>query len=243
MRLIMGAAAAVCALGLLVGCSEDEAPKAIPASSTTKQAASAVDTAKDLAAAEAAILQLGDLPTGYTAKSKDPADEADNEKYNAKMATCMGVDPKLLGRSESSAESSFVGADEAEVTSEVGFAATVADAEANIGALRNKDFSRCFSATMRQVLLDQGVPPGAELGDITVDPLPFAKLGDEVVAHRTTITVRVENTEVKLVTDLVMVRVGRGAVSMTLQSNDTPFPKTDGEQLTQVVVGRMPKTA
>ncbi len=230
---------------LLTGCGGgDEEGSADDPGPTTTRAGQAEDTA----AAEAALLQLSDFPSGW---SEAPADD-EEEDDSADIGECVGSDTgKLIdvgGASASTGTFSDPGEDYG-VENSVGVAATIDSAQAGVIALQDDDVLLCMQDLYRDFFQDEidnpsdptdTLPEGTSLGEITVSRLNVAAAGDDLAALRVIVPLSVESFEISLYADIVLIRKGRALSGLFFQSLFDPFPIDQLESLTALSADRLP---
>jgi hypothetical protein len=244
------ARASVCLLALValgsVGCaSRGDAGDAVVAAEMPASDEAAEGEADDLAAAEAALLTLDDLPSGWEA---DPADEPDGDvAIDDDVERCLGVDnDDPLADAPYASSPTFTGPANEEVAASVTIAPSADVAVRAIEPLHSPEapgcFAQAFGAQLQGVEGPEG-PEGVEIGEPTFEPIALGTLGEESVAIAGRLPARAQGMEIALHGAAVFARVGRGLIVATFVSSETPISRpisTDQiRQLSQIVVDRL----
>ena len=203
--------------------------------------ASAQDVDADLAAAEAALLTLADLPEGWT----DTPVEADAASdLDARFAECVGVDS--VTSPDASAASGVLASTDGSlvVTQHVGVRATEQDARLVIASLTNPDVPGCVAAAYTELgaaaLSVGAVADGAEVGEVTASRLAVGAVGDATQAIRVIIPVASGGTAAQLTVDHVFARTGRSLASLTFEARVEATAVETIDEITAAAASRLP---
>lgn len=195
-----------------------EATEAMAEDTTASTDAPTQDVDADLAAAQAALITLVDLPDGWTEtpSAGDVASEID-----VRLAECVGVD-SLTSADARAVSNSFASPDGGLVVNEtVGVQATEQAARAVIGSLTNPDVPACVAAAYTELgaaaLSIGAIIEGAEIGDVTAGRLAVGAAGDATQAIRVVIPVTSGGTATQLTVDHVVARSGRSLASLSFE--------------------------
>jgi hypothetical protein len=233
------------------GCADEGEgdPSSSVGTSATEQGAgdeqSDAERREDEEAAEAALLVLDDFPAGWEAEPAEEDDDAEDADIRAALDDCLGVDESEPDTDNPSASSpTFTSPDDEEVTAEVTLTPSAGDARRTIERLESDAAPGCYAdaigAVIERNLQDSGgMQDDVELGEPTVERIPFERLGDGTVAFRSTLPVSVQGTDLELFFDTVFVRVGSVGIETSFSSEITPFDSGESERLTRIVVDRV----
>lgn len=215
-----------------------------PMTATTVQ-----DVAADRAAASAAILRLTDFPEGW--QETVHGDSRSAPDVNADLADCVGVSRGVLAMSDNptNVDSPDFGetAGDATVQSSIGFVRSVAKAEQALAVFARAELPGCLAAAMEKSLdfslthppTGQTIPSDLSFGEVEVSRLSFADVADDTAALRVTVPIVVSAGTVNQYLDMVVLRIGRAAASLTLSQTDEPFDSALAEQLAVAVSDRL----
>jgi hypothetical protein len=216
--------------------------EAAPEDTTASTEAPARDVDADIAAAEAALLTLADLPEGWT----DTAVEADvASDLDARLAECLGVD-SVTSPDASATSGAFTSADGGLVVTEtVGVNATEQDARLVVASLTNPDVPECVAAAYTELgaaaLSPGAVAEGAAVGDVTASRLPVGAAGDATQAIRVAISVvGSDGVASQLTVDHVFTRVGRSLASLSFEARVEPAAVETIDEITLAAASRLP---
>jgi hypothetical protein len=208
---------------------------------TASTDAPAQDVDADLAAAEAALLTLADLPEGWTdtPSAGDAASDLD-----ALLAECVGVD-SVTSSDASAASGTFASTDNSlVVTQRVGVQATEQDARLVIASLTNPDVPGCVAAAYTELgaaaLSVGAVADGAEIGEVTASRLAVGAAGDATQAIRVVIPVTSSDTASQLTVDHVFARSGRSLATLTLEARADATAVETIDEVTAAAAARLP---
>lgn len=208
---------------------------------TASTDAPAQDVDADLAAAEAALLTLADLPEGWT----DTPVEADAASdLDARFAECVGVDS--VTSPDASAASGVLASTDGSlvVTQRVGVQATEQDARLVIASLTNPDVPGCVAAAYTELgaaaLSVGAVADGAEIGEVTASRLAVGAAGDATQAIRLVIPVTSGGTAAQLTVDHVFARTGRSLASLTFEARVEATAVETIDEITAAAASRLP---
>jgi hypothetical protein len=108
------------------------------------------------------------------------------------------------------------------VRSNVTYAKTRADADADLAAVRGGRFLDCAKEEISK-LAGRQLPPGVSLGSVTIDRRSLGTFGEATEAFRVAATLGGPGTSVVANIDLVLVRKGRAEATATFTNLSTPF--------------------
>jgi hypothetical protein len=105
----------------------------------------------------------------------------------------------------------------------------------------------CLAAAMKKRLdyslthppTGQTIPTGLSFGELKVSRLSFANSADETAALRVTVPIVVSVGTVNQYMDLVVLRSGRAAATLTLSRTNAPFDSALAERLSVAVADRL----
>lgn len=240
------------ALALVLSACGDKSTSS--SSSTTLDPRSPTQITTDKAAADMAVLRLGDLPPGWTSQSNtdDSSSSAEQRSAEAQFADCAGVDPSIIGagaRSATRAKSDeFSDSEDHQVESSVTVVATRELAKKQLNSIRSAEVPGCLATFVNRAIQSavrnpkpgQTPPTGVRFGEARVVPLDLPGLHAATVGYRTTVPVRVGDRSADVNLDIVLALTGRTGISMTFTSFGTPFANDAEIALTNKVIDRAP---
>jgi hypothetical protein len=250
---------ATCAAGLIVfaacGGSDDtvsesatitEAPSAGESSTSATEATPdstipGQDVAADQLAAEAALLTLQDFPAGW---SEVPAEDDDEttDALQRRVAACAGSSGDTLFDFPAKAQTGdFTNPDDdSSVAQTVAIAPSEDEAAAVVAGLTGSDTPTCLDDIYTEFFeAEADLPEGTSLSNLSVAPLNVTSVGDEVGALRVTATLDVSGLEIDVVTDQVVVRVGRSLAGLTFYSQQSPTSIDRIDEYLGLAAGRL----
>jgi hypothetical protein len=241
--------AAVCAGILFAGCSSGNKPSGLSASTSAKTSASndprsRTERDNDTKLAEGVLLRLADFPAGWQADTTK--NDTSDDDTGAKVDACLG---RTTRRDNPKAESpNFISSNGDTVSERIAVLSSVDAAQAEIDIQRQPNAPGCYQAAMKsvaeKVLADnKDEMKGAKIGDVSVNELSFAKVGDDRIAFRVTVPIASKEVNVSLYFDVVSVRVGRIGVSMFFQSTLSPFDVDEAETLVTSALAKVSQNA
>ena len=255
------AAAALASALIIASCGSDEASNEVDSateatatdvettattasSEATDPAAPAQDIEADTAAAQAALLALGDFPAGW---SETPPDEDDGDpEADRALAECAGVDGDKLIDTDAEAETGRFSDPDGEsfVDQAVGLMPTEDEAAAPFASFTSTDVIACFADVYNELfassLEDGDLPDNAEIGEITVARLNVTPVGDDTAAIRISVPISVTGITVDVTVDLVLTRVGRSLSGLSFQSTFGPINIEILDQYNDLAASRLP---
>jgi hypothetical protein len=205
----------------------------------TTVATSTPDANDDEAAAEHALLQLSDFPSGWTEQPIETSDEqAETQRKNAE---CLGSDqPTTNDLGGATAKTGdFTAPSTDAVRNAVSFAASEDEAIAHMEALGGDAVADCFATVTGDAAKNLDLENDAKVTDVTVAPLNVTAAGDDVVGYRMTVVIEVNNSTLNQYIDLVAVRVGRAVTSLQYQSVLTMPTTEDVDHYTALAAERL----
>jgi hypothetical protein len=219
--------------------------------STSTTVKSSQDIAADTAAARAASLRLSDFPAGWIAEPSNSDPEKDNALM-AQLAKFLGVSVRELSDAPVSYDSAdFSDTNDLTASSSVDYRATAAEQNRSFELLTGLKTPDCLATTLSNFIdeqvhhpsnSDDTLPAGATVGRPTVSALAFPQFGDKSAAYRVAIPFSYEGLTITPLLDEVFVIKGRASVTMSFQSNESPFPIFQQQHYTGLVVNRLTNT-
>lgn len=218
-------------------------------SSRSTTTTSAQDVAADKAAAAAAILRLTDFPGGWQEAAHGESTSAPD--VNAELADCVGVSRTILAISDNptNVDSPDFGelAGDATVQSSIGYVATVAEARRAMAVFAREELPGCLATAMKRTLdfslahppTGETIPAGLSFGELAVSRLSFTNVADDTLALRVTVPMVVSAGTVNQYLDMVVLRIGRAAATLSLSRTGSPFDATLAEHLAGTVADRL----
>ena len=237
------------------GNSAQTASGSAAGSSSSAATRSPEQLAADKQTAESVVLQLGDFPSGWEAKPRDPstADTPEAKAATKKFAECVGVDPSLVGEqsdpSKARAESDkFTDSHDLEVDSSATVEPSPDAGQQAITAFGKPEARGCFQDFVRTALEyalqhpqpGKELPPGASVGDAEVGTVNLPGVHAKPVVYRVTVPVTVGKLTIKVFIDFVFALQGRTGLDMTFQNVGQPFPQDLETQLANTSIDRAP---
>lgn len=207
-------------------------------SSTTST--TAPDAAAEEAAARALLLVQADLPAGW--KPTPHEDDPNDAVLEKKLADCTGAsDPS---RAIANVNSPDFDLGDAEVSSSVDIAATQANFDKDVAALKSSKYATCVQQLFRSELQRQILQ---EAPDATVDDVSLARVasptyGDVTVAFKGTVTFTVKHQTVVLYLSDYAYGQGRREVDLSFFNVGRPFDPALEQSLLAKSVAKL-KTA
>ena len=210
------------------------------------------DLNADRALAASAVLQLSDMPQGWQGKVHTNDDSSSSEKVGQLMADCLHVDVGLLrpDSAKASADSQdFSSPDnKAELSSSVGVAPSVADVQQRMAIFHKSEMPGCLEKTVGAAFAEglahpsDGAPGPTDLkvGQPSVAPLNFPKVGDDTVAFRITTPFSLSGLNISAYIDFIVFTKGRARVLVTTLGVGAPISIDSLQELAQLVASRLP---
>jgi len=226
----------------------DTTPEATPDSTdantedtTASTEAPAQDVDADLAAAQAAVLTVADLPEGWT---DTPAEADVASDLDARLAECVGVD-SVTSSDASAASGTFASSDGSLVVNQrVGVQATEQNARLVVASLTNPEVPGCVAAAYTELgaaaLSVGAVVEGAEIGEVTASRLAVGAAGDATQAIRVVIPVTTGGAASLLTVDHVFTRSGRSLASLSFEARLEATAVETIDEITAAAASRLP---
>lgn len=207
-----------------------EAPSPRDSSSTVAPEASSdstipgQDVAADQSTAEAALLTLADFPAGWSEVPSEDDDEATVALQRRAAACSDSSGDTLLDFPAKASTGDFTNPeDDSSVSGTVAIAPSDDEAAAVVSGIMGSDTPSCLDDVYTEFFDGEAdLPNGTSLSDLTVAPLNVTSVGDEVAALRVTATLDVSGIQIDVVTDQVVVRVGRSLAGLSFYSQQSP---------------------
>lgn len=244
----MFALAMLLALALgLAACGGGSTNNAGTSSAGTGAGGTHQDVAADRAAAEAASLRLSDFPTGWMSKPASGGTSSTAE--DARLAKCLGVNESELSDSPVSHTSPNFEMHYYTVASTVGYRATAAEQNAAFEVWSNPKMPQCLGSSLAAVA-KQEAPNEADatVGTPTVTAsgpagTTLPQFGDKSIGYEIMIPLCLSSNCLPFYVNVIAVIKGRADVGIMIASFVAPFPPSDAEHYTGLVVGRLTRTS
>jgi hypothetical protein len=180
---------------IVAGCGGDDKTSSAP------QPPEPRTSAADTRVARASLLQLSDLPNGWTAVDEDEDEDRANSRCPAVVAA----------RTESSAReraATFQMGDAPQVLHGVFVFATAVDAQRMYARLASTSNRKCLGRELADAIKD-GANPDVKFGDTSTGLLRIDPVGEEVTALRIGLGAESKGINVPITIDLAIMRQGR----------------------------------
>jgi hypothetical protein len=219
---------------VLAGCSDSSKPD--PLRSSSKQ------TASDTTVAKRAVLQLRDLPHGYT-ESHVP-EGASDRAAEEKLLSCLGVPDARVraGRVQVRGrifEQTLSSASIREVASAVVVEPKAADLARPFGVLTHSRAAPCLETYMRHKITSDVRLAKLHPRGLTVRSVPAPAIGDQQAGFEARVTFSVSGQSIDTTYEFYFARRGRAVAQLVVVGLGTLFPPTQTASLLQTVVGRL----
>jgi hypothetical protein len=196
----------------LAGCGGDKKPAS--SGSTDTQAA-------DRAKAEKLVLVQADFPTGWAGTTAQPNTEEDDEQ-GAALAGCVGAVDPAVAESATVTGKDFA-KDTGEVSSEVTYVKTTAQAQQDLAAITGSKLETCVKDFAGDLLQKELEGSGATLVRFDFVRIEADKVGDATEAFRMTATVSADGQNLSIFIDLIFILKGRAEISLSFSEVGKPF--------------------
>lgn len=173
------------------------------APAATSAAAPATDARADRALARSALLQLSDLPVGWTATS-------DDDPYRIACAAFAAA-----RRMPRAASPDFAHGDEQFASHAVAVYPTSADADAALSELISPNTRTCLGDELKQEIADEAEGE-AEVGEVTISELNVEPLGQRSAGLRIHVPISASGLDVDVYSDYVFGQVDRGLTMLSV---------------------------
>jgi hypothetical protein len=203
--------------------------------------------AADKANAQAAIWQLTDFPTGWTAKPQ--TQDSSDKKFDAMLANCLGTSVSFFQGTSARAESpEFDDTNNNSAYEDVDYLPSVSALNNQFAIVKTDKFPTCFSSTFNSFVKYEAahpsnpsdtLPPHVTFGQASVAPMSFPALGDDSIAYRATLPLTYQGFNIDFYADLIAVQKGRAVASMTFTSVQNGFDTAMEQQLANLALSRM----
>ncbi|MGL5851856.1 MAG: hypothetical protein ACRCZD_13845 [Phycicoccus sp.] len=180
---------------------------------------------------KAALLTVGDLPTGWAAAEPEPEEE---DESTIEPASCQRLfdqmdSAKLEVKAKHKAKASFEQGGMLGIQLEEEVSSFADDGQSG----RVKELAEALTTCPKVTIVD-----GGERTPMTMAGLSFPNLGDQTLAFRATLT----SDGVDVVADIVFVAVGRNVITFTAGGLQ-PMPGTDFEAIARAGVSKVAAAA
>jgi hypothetical protein len=161
-------ASAAVLLSLLSGCTSTEAGTASPASGgSVATGSSAADTPPDADSLESAVLQEGDLPSGWTGEPHEESSDGDDD--TAALLECIGAEDNSADEVDEAHSPDFSSADGSGISSSATSFRSQEAIDADVAMLTDPAAPGCYADQLSVVLEDSGLPAGTTVGEPRVE--------------------------------------------------------------------------
>jgi hypothetical protein len=194
----------------------------------------------DMAIAERANLRLDDFPSGWHQQHREDDDDAD-EASRERIAACAGyeVEEMFEDDAERAESPTFVSPHEEEIQSSVVVYPSLEVAARRYDLASDPALYDCMGEELYQRLLSEVPPAGVRIQEVEVSPLQTSRLGDATFGVRMVTRFEVNDRRVSGYSDLVVVRIGRAAVTVNAASMSLPHPVGELEGYVEAVTSRL----
>jgi hypothetical protein len=203
--------------------------------------------AADRTLASRALLRLSDFPTGWTAATRHR--EPSQPKLEREIASCLHIAPSLVNEADPAEVRSpgFKHAGGAEISNTVTVTPTAGVAAEQLSVFSKPETARCLRSGMEKELrytfshakAGRKTPGGVSFGHATVERLSFPAVGDQSVAYRVGVSISAKTLHLPLYFDVVLVRAGRGEISLSFAGVLLPTSPSAELALTDLTVRRL----
>jgi hypothetical protein len=199
-------------------------------------------TAADTILAEHAVLQLRDLPYGYT-EFRAPTTGADRSTEHD-LLSCLGV-PDARGRPGRVEvrgrlfQQSLSSARIREVVSAVVIEPSAADLERPFRVLMSNRAPPCIETYLRSKFTSDPGIAKLHPHDLTVRSSPVATIGDRRAGFEARVVFSIGGASIDSAYDFFYVRRGRAVAQLVVVGLGTVFPSKQAGSLLETVVGRL----
>ena len=204
---------------------------------------------EERALAERRLLQLADLPPGWTERPDDDGPRSDAVRAAARdYAACVGTDGERMFDVAGTAASTgvFVNRDGSTVRHTVAVD-ELAVVEAFMSRFAADGVAACLAST-GQVLFEASFADAhagdprwdeAVIGSLVVERSDIAPAGDETVAYRFTIPLSSSESDVEIVTEIVATRIGDTLSGLTFEAVGDPFNEFLRDRIVELATDRI----
>ena len=238
---------------LVSACGSSSKSSSTSSSSTSSSSSSSGRTAEELAAdqqtAQTIVLKIDDFPSGWKAKARPPstADTPEAKAATKKFADCLGVDPALVDDNdptEAKARSDKFTNGDQEVDSTATVPANTDHKDEILGAFRKSEAVGCFedfiNEAFKSSLSSSSLPPGTQIGKISVTSGDITGVHGEVINFQATIPITAQGQSITFFSDTLFVLKGRATFDFTFDNVNAPFPADLAAQLANTSIDRAP---
>jgi hypothetical protein len=167
------------------------------------------------------VMRLSDLPAGWAVDpDQSAADDPDDDFLEAQLQACLGIDAATTGDGVDSPD--FTDGHLSYAGSSSYSLADVATATSTFATLTSEQAQGCYRDQLVQILTSD--PDPAQIGDVTVEPLPFTSGAEATSAVRYTVPLLGGAEPVPFSFDFVFVRQGQLVNLYTFMSAPQPAP-------------------
>ncbi|MGZ4678043.1 MAG: hypothetical protein ACXVJ7_07485 [Acidimicrobiia bacterium] len=203
---------------LVAACGSSGSSKPGGSGSTTRSTAPASGARADKAIAHAALLHPSDFPGFTSTPGKVTSSNQLIQTAKAFPVCDHFVATKQDGRAQ--AQSPRYARGDLKVDESVDVYATAADITAQLDLYRDPATVECLRMVFTK-LVDDTVPTGTTVQQLSVSPIAVDDHGDGQFAFRLTVVVAAGGQTQTALSDIVGVQVGRGGCSLQIDATDT----------------------
>lgn len=185
--------------------------------------------------AEAALLVIGDLPSGWAAKPE--AEELDLEPTWQDLLACGDITDPSEGEAASASSPTFLIGVGTQVTSTVAYYDSPERVTELAEALAREDILDCVGDAFLAGL-ERDNPPEFTFGDVTAAPLEFLGAGETSVGYRVTGTRNISAMSFELFQDFIVVFDGDSISRLFFTNPGEPFAEDLQRTLVETVTER-----
>lgn len=215
---------ALAVVPLLIGACSDDSDDGAGDSPSVADGSRSESFKADLALAEAAVLTLQDLPTGWSSKPRE--EEDGDDEVDEKFADCLDVPvEEVTDSGHPLAESeTFVAEDDSEVEAEVGVAPSVEEAADHFDMATSPEYLDCVRAVLPSLMEEAAKDEGGEfeIADASIGPLRIEESGDRSAGFRMALAIETQGLSIDFYYDILFAQVGRASAQVTSMAVFTP---------------------
>jgi hypothetical protein len=207
------------------GCGGDADKRATPAANQSRQNGS------DVRLAQASLLTIDDVPTGWTAE--------DDDEDSASTSECPEIKAARASRSGSARAPTLAENGNKTVQHSVMVFPTAVDAKAAHEGMASAETRRCLGEELPTSLGDDLAKEGVTVGDVTTGEFRVEPVGEAAGASRFSVELTAEEQTIPVVVDVVFVLRGRVVSGLLTTDIVTPFDDALRNKLLRTVDTRI----
>jgi hypothetical protein len=203
--------------------------------------------ATDEATAQGVLLQVGDMPAGWTAESNSEGGSisASELVHDSNFTACSGTDSPGASELPTEVSSDILIDGEGRVAhSQVAVYANEGLAKDDLAALRDRDAKRCIGELVdrdfQAIAAGVSIPPEVNYTNAVTSDLAPGNVHADFVALRASVPIQAGQEARHVTVDLVYARKGRTIITMRFLSAASVLPVDFQLLITNVVVDRAP---